>query len=129
MAGAWRGMCGVTSRHGMGTAWARHVMCESVIKQPVTVRKSKRCHIQDSVFVIVACIQYNHKIFSLSLSYSEVKFLTLHVETAGSIEMPGHFFPNARCHAPKDSFYFFVRFCRLYYFIFNYSKITSTKSP
>jgi hypothetical protein len=32
MAGAGQGMCELTARHGRGTAWARHDMCESALK-------------------------------------------------------------------------------------------------
>jgi len=28
MAGAWHGMCELTARHGRGTAWTRHAICE-----------------------------------------------------------------------------------------------------
>jgi len=33
MAGAQYGMCELTARHGMGTAWARHAMWKSVLRE------------------------------------------------------------------------------------------------
>jgi len=32
MAGAQHGMYELTARHGRGTAWAQHAMCESAIR-------------------------------------------------------------------------------------------------
>jgi len=37
MAGARHGMCELTARHGGGTAWARHAMCESALKGVVVL--------------------------------------------------------------------------------------------